>query len=87
MTEDLGPKVKSITPLTFADHHDFSRSDMRTLNEAYKAMPQPKCIDGSLKNMPKSGITTKNNVSNSCENSAKPNLLRNPTNSLRKPHK
>ena len=44
MTEDLGPKVKSITPLTFADHHDFSRSDVRTLNEAYKAMPQPKCI-------------------------------------------
>ncbi|MBQ8487175.1 MAG: tetraacyldisaccharide 4'-kinase [Prevotella sp.] len=44
MTEDLTPLAKSITPLTFADHHNFSRKDVAKLNEAFAMMPSPKCI-------------------------------------------
>ena len=44
LTEDLTPLVKSITPLTFADHHNFKRKDIQRLNEAFEAMPSPKCI-------------------------------------------
>ena len=44
LMEDLTPQVKSITPLTFSDHHNFSRKDIQRLNEAYAAMPSPKCI-------------------------------------------
>ena len=44
LTEDLTPKVKSITPLTFPDHHKFRRKDIRRLNETFEAMPSPKCI-------------------------------------------
>ena len=44
LQEDLTPKVKSITPLTFADHHNFKRKDIRRINETFEAMPSPKCI-------------------------------------------
>lgn len=44
LTEDLTPQVKSITPLTFADHHNFSRKDIKRLNTTFEAMPSPKCI-------------------------------------------
>ena len=44
LTEDLTPLVKSITPLTFADHHNFKRKDILRLNETFEAMPSPKCI-------------------------------------------
>ena len=44
LTEDLGPKVKSLTALTFPDHHQFRRKDIRRLNETFEAMPSPKCI-------------------------------------------
>ena len=44
LTEDLTPKVKSITPLTFADHHNFKKKDIAQLNELYDQMPQPKCV-------------------------------------------
>ena len=44
MIEDLTPKTKSITPLTFADHHNFRRKDLQRLNAAFDAMPQPKLI-------------------------------------------
>ena len=44
LTEDLTPQVKSITPLTFADHHNFSRKDIQQLNTTFEAMPSPKCI-------------------------------------------
>ena len=44
LTEDLTPQVKSITPLTFADHHNFRRKDIQLLNKAFEAMPSPRCI-------------------------------------------
>ena len=44
MTEDITPMVKSITPLTFPDHHRFRRKDIRRLEETFAAMPSPKCI-------------------------------------------
>jgi tetraacyldisaccharide 4'-kinase len=44
MMEDLSPRVKSLTPLTFADHHNFSPKDIERLNATFEAMPQPKCI-------------------------------------------
>lgn len=44
LQEDMKPQVKSITPLTFADHHDFSQKDIKRLNETFAAMTAPKCI-------------------------------------------
>ena len=44
MVEDLSPVVKSITPMTFADHHNFKRKDIEKLNEVYASMPSPKLI-------------------------------------------
>ena len=44
LLEDMKPQVKSITPLTFADHHDFSPKDIQRLNETFAAMTAPKCI-------------------------------------------
>ena len=44
MNEDLKPIVKSITPLTFSDHHAFSPNDVELLNATFAEMPSPKCI-------------------------------------------
>ena len=44
LLEDLKPEAMSITPLVFPDHHKFRRKDIRRLNEAFEAMPSPKCI-------------------------------------------
>ena len=44
MITDLEPQVKSITPLTFADHHNFRRKDIQRLNATFEAMPSPKLI-------------------------------------------
>ena len=44
LLEDLTPQVKSITPLTFADHHNFSSKDIQRLNTVFEEMPSPKCI-------------------------------------------
>ena len=44
MLEDLKPDTRSITPLTFPDHHKFRYKDIQRLNETFKAMPTPKCI-------------------------------------------
>jgi tetraacyldisaccharide 4'-kinase len=34
----------SITPMAFADHHRFSRKDIRRINEALEALPQPRLV-------------------------------------------
>ncbi len=44
LQEDLNPLVKSITPMTFADHHAFSHKDIQRLNAAFEALPSPKRI-------------------------------------------
>lgn len=44
LIEDLSPEVKSLSPLTFGDHHNFSYNDILQLNETFAAMPSPKLI-------------------------------------------
>ena len=44
MVEDLEPLVKELTPLSFADHHNFSAKDVECINSTFEAMPSPKCI-------------------------------------------
>ena len=44
MEEDLRPKVASITPLSFSDHHRFSSKDVRSINDTFSQMPQPRLI-------------------------------------------
>jgi len=44
LAEDLMPQVKSITPLTFGDHHAFNFNDIVLLDETFSEMPSPKCI-------------------------------------------
>ena len=44
MMIDLKPYVGSITPLTFADHHQFKKRDIRLINETFAAMPEPKMV-------------------------------------------
>ena len=34
----------SINPMAFADHHRFSRKDIRRINEAFEALPQPRLV-------------------------------------------
>ncbi|MBR5633920.1 MAG: tetraacyldisaccharide 4'-kinase [Prevotella sp.] len=44
MEEDLQPKCKTITPLTFGDHHAFKSKDIRRINEAFESLPKPRII-------------------------------------------
>ena len=44
MIVDLEPYVGAIEPMTFADHHQFTKRDIRKLNERFAAMPEPKMI-------------------------------------------
>ena len=42
--EDLAPLASHITHLSFPDHHAFRSKDVARINEAFAAMPSPKCI-------------------------------------------
>ena len=44
MMMDLEAHVGDITPLTFADHHQFTAKDIERLNDTFAAMPSPKMI-------------------------------------------
>ncbi len=44
MIIDLEPLTKNITPMTFADHHQFTDDDITDINETFEAMPEPKLI-------------------------------------------
>ena len=44
LTEDLTPKIKNLTSLSFPDHHDFSKKDIRRINQAFDALPRPRRI-------------------------------------------
>ena len=39
LIDDIQPFVKSLTPMTFPDHHAFTRRDIEKLNAAFDAMP------------------------------------------------
>ena len=44
MIYDLKAYSEAITPMTFPDHHQFTRKDIERINEAFAAMPAPKMI-------------------------------------------
>ncbi|MBQ8714732.1 MAG: tetraacyldisaccharide 4'-kinase [Prevotella sp.] len=41
---DLTPYTKNLTPLTFADHHQFKKRDIQLINETFAQLPEPRCI-------------------------------------------
>lgn len=44
MESDLKGRCRTITPLAFADHHNFSARDVEKINSTFAAMPSPKVI-------------------------------------------
>ena len=44
MQNDLKGKCRSLTPLAFADHHNFSEHDVEKINMVFDKMPSPKII-------------------------------------------
>lgn len=44
MVQDLKPYCKDITPLRFADHHQFTDSDVEKINSTFASLPSPSCI-------------------------------------------
>lgn len=44
MVQDLKPCCKDITPLRFADHHQFTDSDVEKINSTFASLPSPSCI-------------------------------------------
>ena len=44
MMLDLEPYTQRLQPLTFGDHHQFNKRDVRRINETFAAMPSPKII-------------------------------------------
>lgn len=44
MIVDLKPYGKQIVPLSFADHHNFSASDIEKINSKFAALPSPRII-------------------------------------------
>ena len=44
MVHDLKPHAPHLTPLTFADHHQFGKKDVERINATFAALPEPRCI-------------------------------------------
>ena len=44
LEHDLSPVIADMTPMTFSDHHQFRKKDVALINETFEAMPSPKCI-------------------------------------------
>ncbi|MBR1933055.1 MAG: tetraacyldisaccharide 4'-kinase [Prevotella sp.] len=44
LMEDLSPITPHLTPLSFPDHHSFTKKDIRRINEVFARLPQPKSI-------------------------------------------
>ena len=44
MVNDMTPLCKSISQMTFGDHHAFSRKDAGRINDKFASMPQPRVI-------------------------------------------
>lgn len=44
MVEDLQPYCKHITPLRFADHHQFTQDDVERINSTFASLPSPRLI-------------------------------------------
>lgn len=44
ITSDLSPYSQNIESLTFADHHQFTKADIKKISSMFEAMPAPKLI-------------------------------------------
>ncbi len=44
LEHDLSPLTSHLTPLTFADHHQFAKKDVQLINDTFAALPSPKLI-------------------------------------------
>ena len=44
MSHDLEPLIPQLTPLTFSDHHNFTKKDVELINSTFAALPSPKLI-------------------------------------------
>ena len=44
MELDLKDRCRSITPMSFGDHHQFTAEDVERINSTFAAMPKPKII-------------------------------------------
>ena len=44
LENDLSPYGARLTPMTFADHHDFTEEDVAAINNQFAALPSPKLI-------------------------------------------
>ena len=44
MEQDISPMCKSLTALTFADHHRFRQRDIEKINEAFLNIPEPRIV-------------------------------------------
>ena len=44
MVHDLSPYTENLSPLTFSDHHQFQEKDIELINNTFAALPSPKCI-------------------------------------------
>ena len=44
LVHDLSPFTSHLSPLTFADHHQFGRKDVQLINDTFAALPSPKLI-------------------------------------------
>ncbi|MBR1517928.1 MAG: tetraacyldisaccharide 4'-kinase [Prevotella sp.] len=44
MEQDISPMCKSLTALTFADHHSFRQRDIEKINEAFLNIPEPRIV-------------------------------------------
>ena len=51
LEHDLAPVIDNITPLAFADHHQFRKKDIQLINETFNALPSPRCIITTEKDM------------------------------------
>ena len=51
LEHDLSPVITHLTPLTFADHHQFRKKDIQLINETFNALPSPRCIITTEKDM------------------------------------
>ena len=44
MVHDLSPLAADLHPLTFGDHHNFTRDDAQTIHDEFTVLPSPKVI-------------------------------------------
>ena len=44
LEHDLSPFTSHLSPLTYADHHQFDKKDVQLINDTFAALPSPKLI-------------------------------------------